>query len=407
MVSEETHSGGRSRGRFARLSRLGTTRMGTARRSGGALARLGDVPVVVMLAWAGWLAVPWSFSGLAQARAAAAAAEAGLPPAPAATEAASPPTPRGTAAETAAPAALTGTPSPPAFAETASLVAPRGFAAPGKAWGLPATRLSPATVLRSAPSQEAVSAGVGPEAFAAERAWIAGEVHDAAGHGLAAIAMQAGVALVTLDDDPEQARVSLQAIRETSLTALAQLRAALDRLDPRPGAPATRAPYSTDSAHDADGGLGALVDGVRAAGLRVEVEPAGPAVPPHLQDAVYRVVRESLTNVLRHAGPSSTARVTLSGEPGAYVVEVVDHAAGTPEHRSEPGTGGRGLAGMRARVTALGGHLTAGPHQNGGFRVLARFPTETAIPTEPASARETAVARFPARTTGTVPGEDV
>ncbi|NUW31568.1 hypothetical protein HTZ77_09030 [Nonomuraea sp. SMC257] len=354
-MSEDTHSGGRSRGWFARL---------------------GDVPVVVMLAWAGWLAVPWSFSGLAQARAAAAAAaEAGLPPAPAAPEAAAPPVPR-------------------------ENVAGAGLAAPGKAWGLPAARDVPATVLRAAPALalSPAPADTAREAFAAERAWIAGEVHDAAGHGLAAIAMQAGVALVTLDDDPEQARVSLHAIRETSLTALAQLRAALDRLDPRSGEPAGRIPYvmdtadaghgtdaayrtdaahrAADSARGADGGLGALVDGVRAAGLRVEVEPDDPAVPPPLQDAVYRVVRESLTNVLRHAGPSATARVTLSGEPGAYVVEVVNHAAVTREPGGGPGTGGRGLAGMRAGVSALGGRLTAGPRDDGGFRVLARFPVE-------------------------------
>ncbi|GAA3171366.1 sensor histidine kinase [Nonomuraea roseoviolacea] len=380
MVSEDTHSGGRSRGRFARLSRRST-----ARRSGGTFARLGDVPVVVMLAWAGWLAVPWSFSGLAQARAAAAAAaEAGLPPAPAVPEAAAPPVPP--------------LPSLPSQNAAGAGLAEAALAAPGKAWGLPPARDLPTTVIRPAAAQapappQAPDAAPNPapaqapapahapaappeaarEAFAAERAWIAGEVHDAAGHGLAAIAMQAGVALVTLDDDPEQARVSLRAIRETSLTALAQLRAALDRLDPRPGeAPSVMA--VADTARGTDGGLGALVDGVRAAGLRVEVEPEAPAVPPRLQDAVYRVVRESLTNVLRHAGPSATARVTLSGEPGAYVVEVVNHAAGTWELGGEPGVGGRGLAGMRAGVTALGGQLMAGPREDGGFRVLARFP---------------------------------
>ncbi|NUW40180.1 sensor histidine kinase [Nonomuraea rhodomycinica] len=361
MVSEDTHSGGRSRGWFARL---------------------GDVPVVVMLAWAGWLAVPWSFSGLAQARAAAAAAaEAGLPPAPAAPEAASPPVPEVVfppVPETAflpVPEAA----FPPVPRENAAVA---GLAAPGKAWGLPAARDVTATVLRPAAAPEAMR-----EAFAAERAWIAGEVHDAAGHGLAAIAMQAGVALVTLDDDPEQARVSLRAIRETSLTALAQLRAALDRLDPRPGelphaegtAGGAAGANGPDGMNGADGGLGALVDGVRAAGLSVDVEPDTPAVPPRLQDVVYRVVRESLTNVLRHAGPSATARVTLSGEPGAYVVEVVNDAARTKAARElagEAGTGGRGLAGMRAGVTALGGHLTAGPREDGGFRVLARFPAD-------------------------------
>ncbi|MDR8414299.1 histidine kinase [Nonomuraea sp. 3-1Str] len=313
-MSEDTRSGDRSRGRFGRLARL---------------TRLGDVPVVMMLVWAGWLAVPWSFSGLAQAR--AAAAEAALPPPPPAAEAA--------------------LPSPPP--------------APAKAWGLPAPARPAATVLPAGETHQTHQTS--RDAFAAQRAWIAGEVHDAAGHGLAAIAMQAGVALVTLDDDPEQARASLRAIRETSLTALAQLRTALDRLDPRPS-------ESTWDTRPTDGGLRALVDGVRATGLRVKVQPDDPAVPARLHDAVYRVVRESLTNVLRHAGPSAATRVRLAAEPDAYIVEIVNHPAGTPGRAGEPGAGGRGLDGMRVRVAALGGHLNAGPRPDGGFRVLARFP---------------------------------
>ncbi|MGP4105229.1 sensor histidine kinase, partial [Nonomuraea sp. KM90] len=203
------------------------------------------------------------------------------------------------------------------------------------------------------------------DAVAAERARIAGVVHDAAGHGLAAIAMQAGIALVTLDDDPEQARASLQAIRETSTTALAQLRAALDGIDP-PG-----------------GDLAGLIDGVRAAGLPVDVEPANLVVPAHLQGAVYRVVRESLTNVLRHAGPTR-ALVRAVADPREFVLEVSDQGAART-HPEPAGTGptgpgwagvveGRGLAGMRARVTEAGGHFAAGPREGGGFRVVARFP---------------------------------
>ncbi|UBU16466.1 sensor histidine kinase [Nonomuraea gerenzanensis] len=187
-----------------------------------------------------------------------------------------------------------------------------------------------------------------------ERARIAGEVHDAAGHGLAAIAMQAGLALVTLDDDPEQARASLRAIRETSTTALAHLRAALDGIDP----PA--------------GDLAALIDGVRAAGLPVDVEPPAITVPTHLRSPVYRVVRESLTNVLRHAGPTR-ALVRASGDSRTFVVEVSDRGIGAT------GAGeGRGLAGMRARVSEAGGHLTASPREGGGFRVEARFPRVSA-----------------------------
>ncbi|MBT2234878.1 histidine kinase [Nonomuraea sp. NEAU-A123] len=371
-MTEHTHSGDGRRRPFRALFRM---------------ARLGDVPVVVMLAWAGWLAVPWSFSGLAQARAAAAAAAAEAEP-------------------------------PPVVSSDAVRGGTLAGATPARAWGIPAHSVAPThrTVRASrddAPADDARQDGLGwafrndgaatavwplhgedvavgrpvhgqgappTDVLAVERARIAGEVHDAAGHGLAAIAMQAGLALITLDDDPEQARASLLAIKETSTTALTQLRAALDRLDPRDS---TRDPY--DSAYDLRAGahdLPSLIDGVRAAGLPVDVEPADPAVPAHLSATVYGVVRESLTNVLRHAGPTR-ALVRLSGNPAGLVLEIADRGDGRPEAADErdwSGTAeGRGLAGMRARVIAAGGHFTAGPRKGGGFQVLATFPESVAF----------------------------
>ncbi|MCK2220487.1 histidine kinase [Actinomadura sp. ATCC 31491] len=316
-------------------------RLGVLRR----VRRAGDIPVVVMLAWAGWLAVPWSFSGLAQARAAAAAAAADAEPPPLGTPAAitPPPSPSRAEAGTAAP--------PGSHARLRASSSPWGIPAAPPAH--PAARLS---TVRTPPAGEAEQAGEAglaaavERAVAVERARIAGEVHDAAGHGLAAVALQAGLALVALDDDPEQARASLRAIKETSTAALAQLRAALDGIDP-PG-----------------GDLAGLIGGVRAAGLPVDVEPAGLPVPAHLRDVVHRVVRESLTNVLRHAGPTRVL-VRASDGPGAYVLEVADRGAG----RAGAGEG-RGLAGLRARVTEAGGVLTAGPRPGGGFQVTARFP---------------------------------
>ncbi|MEU6710533.1 histidine kinase [Nonomuraea sp. NPDC046802] len=371
MVTEHTHRGGcpprgdRLRRPLAALSRL---------------TRLGDIPVVVMLAWAGWLAVPWSFNGLAQARAAAAAAAADAePPALQAGSTHQPP---------AFPAALLGGPSghtplgqpdgpPSAGTDGSSPGAVEARWADAEAgphasspWCIPAARAAHPTTVR--PSRECPPQAVPPtttpadettepahwtprsasqaDVVALERARIAGEVHDAAGHGLAAIAMQAGIALVTLDDDPEQARASLRAIRETSTTALAQLRAALDGIDP-PG-----------------GDLPGLIEGVRAAGLPVDVEPADLVVPSHLQGAVYRVVRESLTNVLRHAGPTR-ALVRTGGERDTFVLEVADRGVGWTGADE-----GRGLAGMRARVTEAGGHFAAGPREGGGFQVVATFP---------------------------------
>ncbi|SEG85878.1 Histidine kinase [Nonomuraea solani] len=362
LATEHTRRSGRLRRPRAALSRL---------------SRLGDVPVVVMLAWAGWLAVPWSFNGLAQARAAAAAAADAEPPQatlPAAhhhpprtaaawslppTHATPYPTLRPTPTEHPAtrhdrPDALTAWPGEAATGVTGPNQAEATTTSPGTTdtvttWP-PET---PTTDTTAGRPREADTGAVWPgraEVVAVERARIAGEVHDAAGHGLAAIALQAGIALVTLDDDPEQARASLRAIKETSTTALQQLRAALDGIDP-PG-----------------GDLPRLIDGVRAAGLPVDVEPAEPAVPDHLQGTVYRVVRESLTNVLRHAGPTR-ALVRVSGDPREFVLEVADRGAGWTG-----ATEGRGLTGMRAKVTEAGGHFTAGPREGGGFQVIAKFP---------------------------------
>ncbi|MGP3961655.1 sensor histidine kinase [Nonomuraea sp. 3N208] len=313
METQHTPRGGRLRRPLAALSRL---------------TRLGDVPVVVMLAWAGWLAVPWSFSGLAQARAAAAAAAADTEPPP-------------VHATQAAWADIEPSRAHATQAAWANIEPSRAHAAQA-AWALPAAPVRP------------VLPAVQEDAVALERARIAGEVHDAAGHGLAAIALQAGLALVTLDDDPEQARASLQAIRETSMTALAGLRAALDGIDPP------------------DGDLTSLIDGVRAAGLPVDVEPAHPAVPACLQNTVYRVVRESLTNVLRHAGPTS-ALVRVANDPCEFVLEVTDRGVGWTGAAE-----GRGLSGMRTRVAEAGGHFTAGPREGGGFQVIARFPQVSA-----------------------------
>ncbi|WP_181871700.1 sensor histidine kinase [Sphaerisporangium album] len=250
------------------------------------LGRLRDVPVVLMLAWAGWLAIPWPLSDVAQAR--------------------------GTSDH----ALSTG-------------------------------------VARGAEARGPIGAR---DPIASERARIAAEVHDAAGHGLAVIAMQAGVALLMLDENPEQVRASLEAIRSTSTQALDQLRSALDHIAPRP------------PDHD----LARLVGGVRAAGLPVVLVPEEPRVPAHLAGTVHRVVRESLTNVLRHAGPTE-ALVRLTGGPRGFVLEVADRGRG-PSGPAE----GRGLAGMRTRVVEAGGTFSAGPREGGGFSVVARFPRETA-----------------------------
>jgi signal transduction histidine kinase len=208
-----------------------------------------------------------------------------------------------------------------------------------------------------------------------ERMRVAQEVHDVAGHGFAAVAMQAGVALLVLEERPDQARHSLEAIRETSTTALTELRATLDAFHP-PGEARPVASSAAGAAPIGDeiglGGLPALVDHVQAGGLPVDlqVERTDVTLPPEIDAVAYRVVQEALTNVLRHAGPTR-ALVRVSWEDDQVVVQVADRGRGTVQ--AAP-VGGRGLSGMRARVEAAGGSLATGSHDGGGFQVVARLP---------------------------------
>ncbi|HEU4422793.1 MAG TPA: histidine kinase [Pilimelia sp.] len=194
-----------------------------------------------------------------------------------------------------------------------------------------------------------------------ERVRISREVHDVAGHGFAVVAMQAGVALVVLDEQPEQVRASLEAIRATSVQALQELRTVLDTVAPtHSGAPPASDAQRTDR-------LAALVDRARAAGLPVELR-AAEAIPAGLSGVVHGVVREALTNVLRHAGPAE-AVVTVGREGADLVVTVTDQGRG-----GAVADGGRGLSGMRDRVEGAGGTLAAGPLETGGFEVTVRLP---------------------------------
>lgn len=196
----------------------------------------------------------------------------------------------------------------------------------------------------------------------AERLRIAAEVHDVAGHGLAVIAMQAGVALHVLERRPEQARIALEEIRAASTEALDGLRATLAQLR----TPDRTAPLAPGLPGLAD--LPALIDRIRRAGVPVELElkhePG--VVLPQVEHAAYRVVQEALTNVLRHAD-ASRAKVYVDSGDAEVIVSVRDDGTTTP------GPEGSGIAGMRARVAGLGGAFLAAPAQGGGFEVSAVF----------------------------------
>jgi signal transduction histidine kinase len=197
-----------------------------------------------------------------------------------------------------------------------------------------------------------------------ERMRIARELHDVVSHTIGVISVQAGVAAHLLERRPDKAGAALATIRHASDEALGELHAMLGVLrQPDGRAPLAPAPGLAQ--------LDALVAQAEGAGLRVEVAVQDAAhLPPTVDLACYRIVQESLTNVVRHAG-ASQATVTVAADGDALVVEVTDDGTGAPAS----GNGARqGIVGMRERARALGGTLQAGPRPEGGFRVSARLP---------------------------------
>ena len=187
-------------------------------------------------------------------------------------------------------------------------------------------------------------------AFTATRDDLAREVHDTVSHAVGVIAVHAGAAEVSWRERPEGARQSLGVIADTARAALAEL--------PRPPG---RAPVESPAE---------VAERFREAGLVVTIE-ADP-VPPEQAALVSRLVREGLTNVLRHAGVGG-ADVRVAVAPDVLTVSVSDDGNGAGQVRS--GTEGFGLVGIRERVALAGGSMDAGPLATGrGFRVSARVP---------------------------------
>jgi signal transduction histidine kinase len=245
---------------------------------------------------------------------------------------------------------------------------------PASAWAVVpfaagvAVRLNREAAARSRAEQTRERAALARRQADEERLRIAQEVHDVVGHGLAAISMQAEIALHLLPKRPEQAEVALTAISRTSREALDELRVTLGAV--RRGAEREPVPGLAR--------LPALCDRLAGAGLAVDLRLDGDPreLPAAVDLAAYRVVQEALTNVLRHAGVAS-AEVTVGYRADELTVEITDRGVGVavgPSGASDGQSGGHGLAGMRERVAALGGQLTIGPRPAGGFRVWARLP---------------------------------
>jgi signal transduction histidine kinase len=187
---------------------------------------------------------------------------------------------------------------------------------------------------------------------------------------MATITVQAGSALHVLGDRDEKIRGALTAIRETSKHALREMRATLGQL---------RQDGADDGVPATPGGLDrlpALRDAVTAAGAPVTIAVEGEQrrLPPAIDEVAYRILQESLTNVLRHAGPQARATVRLSFEPTALGISVTDDGTGTAAADGDGVGSGHGLTGMAERAAAVGGEVTAGPRGEGGFEVSARLP---------------------------------
>jgi signal transduction histidine kinase len=198
-----------------------------------------------------------------------------------------------------------------------------------------------------------------------ERLRIARELHDSLTHSISVIQVQAGVAVHLARKRGEEVPPALLAIEEAGADAARELRETLSVL---------RTPDDCDGS--GLGHLDGLVARARAAGLPVTVTVTGPQrpLPADVDQAAYRIVQESLTNVGRHAG-GARAVVHLRYGPDALTVQVDDDGAGPG---AQPAAPGLGLIGMRERVSALGGRLRAGPQERGGFQVRAELPVRAA-----------------------------
>ena len=201
----------------------------------------------------------------------------------------------------------------------------------------------------------------------AERLRIARELHDVVAYGFAAISLQAGTASHFMDERPEQVGEALEAIRTVSCQALDELRGILRMLRDVDGAGRPRAGLQE---------LGELARLTTKAGVAATVRISGAIreLPSEIDSAVYRIVQESLANVLRHAAASSVS-VSINFEPRRLTVSVEDDGSGVDNASRNESTGcGYGLPGMRERVLSLGGSLDAGPRAEAGFRVRVSLP---------------------------------
>ncbi len=206
----------------------------------------------------------------------------------------------------------------------------------------------------------------------AERSRISREVHDVVAHSLSGIIAQADGGQFAAQRDPAKAVEVLSGIATTGRSALSDVRGLLSML--RDTGPDDDSDTDPARPQPGAGDVPALVEQVRTGGLPVDLRtigtPRGLPTGPGL--TVYRIVQESLTNVIKHAGPGVPTHVDLRWTTDELTVRVHDEGARDPV--PTPPRGGHGLTGMRERAALHGGAVEAGPHADGGWTVRLRLP---------------------------------
>ncbi len=206
-----------------------------------------------------------------------------------------------------------------------------------------------------------------------ERIRIAQELHDAIGHAVSVMVLQAGGGEESIGLDTDRVRGAFQSIAGVGRGALADMDRLIGLLRDSDLAPAVTQPKLDN--------ITSLLDGYRDLGLEIHasIEHQPPGVPQEVGASIYRILEEALTNTLKHAGPTR-AEVSLAYGEREVLLRIRDHGgslASKPLGR-EPHVG-RGLIGMQERANLFGGEVIASPHPGGGFIVVATLPYEETV----------------------------
>ncbi|MBT0994575.1 sensor histidine kinase [Cellulomonas sp. DKR-3] len=222
-------------------------------------------------------------------------------------------------------------------------------------------------------------------ATVAERSRIAREMHDIVAHSLSVVIAQADGGRYAAQADPAAASRALETIAETGRAALTDMRRLLGVLRSEPDGrartdadgPGVLPAQTTPQPGASD--IAQLVEQVRGGGAHVSLVRMGTArtLPPGVGLALFRIAQESLTNVLKHAGPGPRVTVVLQWHLDAVELDVTDDGRGAA---ADSDGLGQGLRGMHERASMFGGTVTVGPRAGGGYRVHARLPIPASAP---------------------------